>query len=798
MRKVIAVLMAVVLLLSISFVNFSAGGEGFAEKVQGFAVQSYDGNARLLDQETGNFNGNVSVIELNDINTPTETADDAWNDGTTAETEKVDEFTDNYDWLSDSVAGNEKEPYYWLDNPEEEGENLMFLAEYQHMGKLGLINYTWASNLPATVNTPKYAEEHWVKYEPIPKPVLNERADDPNGPDYLNISIPYFKYTDYNANTGEPDGRGNFDCFQSYAVFIKDTKGEQFKEWTYLGNSKHDPLWDEDAEPPLWANDYDTDPSKINTGRDYFNTREYVKLQPEMEYVFQVRVNFQSPKGNDMGGVWGYDGGLGEQNIKSSSKNTIQASGDVGGGATTFSSSGRSGGMPTSTEDTTPPSITIDYPTGNGYESSYINVQWTGSDSGSGIDYYEIKKDSESSWTYKGTSTSHTYSSLSHGSHTVYVKAWDNAGNSNTDSVTFDVDAYDPSVSISSPSDGLTTNETDITVTWSGSDSQSGDSGIDHYEIKLDSGYWSNIGTSTSHAYTSLSDGTHAVYVIAYDNVSNSNTDSVNFEIDTANPTVSISSPTNGEILTETDVTIHWSGGDSGSGIDYYEVRDDGGTWRNKGNTTTQTYTLTEGDHTIDVRAVDNGSNKNIDSVSFTVAYSQEFALDTNTQSNNWTFLSSELIPVSTNLEDILEDPNYGISGNYSKVMWYDASSSKWRSYMPDRDDWYNDLSTWNQTMGIWVQMSGRDTLTIKGTYPTSTDITLYPGWNMMGFPSKADEKASLALPDEVTKIGVFDETEEYNIKYIDDLSTYTMTSGEGYWLYNNADNAVIWTVDYS
>ncbi|MGM0510665.1 MAG: Ig-like domain-containing protein [Thermoplasmatota archaeon] len=794
MRKVIAVLLAVVLLLSISFVNFSAGGEELALEVKGAAVQSFDGNARLINPETGEFNGNVSVIELNDAIPQEVPADDAWNDGTTAETFTIDDYSEGYSWMSDSAYGNEKEPYYWLDNPEEKGENLLFLAEYRHMGKEGkIINYTWASNLPATLNTPEEAKESYVKYEPIPTPMLNERADDPIGPSHLNISIPYFKYTDYNGVTGKPDGKGNFDCLQSYAVFIKDTKGEQFKDWTYLGNSRPDPRWNKEAEPPIWANDYETDPSKINTGRDYFDTREHdVKLIEGYEYVFKVRVNFQSREGNDMGGVWGYGGGLGEANIK---PKTL-AAGNVGGGATTFSSSGKSGGMVTG-EETTPPSITITEPDPGDYKDSSFTVTWSGSDSGSGIDYYEIKLDSGDYYD-KGTDTSHLYGSVSHGSHTVYVRAWDKAGNSNTDSVNFNVDDNAPSISITSPSSGMVTNQTDVSVTWSGSDSGAGDSGIYAYYRKLDSGSYLYEGTSTSYTYTSLSDGTHTVYIRAYDNVGNINTDSISFEVDTVDPTVSITSPSEGEILKDTDVTIEWSGGDLGSGIYYYEVRDDGSTWRNKSTSTSHPYSLTEGGHTVDVRATDNAGNSITDTVSFTVAYSQDYALDTNAQSDDWTFLSTELIPINTNLIDILEDPDYGISGNYSKVMWYDASSSTWRSYIPGREEVYNDLSAWNETMGIWIQITGKDPLTIKGTYPSSTDIKLYPGWNMVGFPSKSDKKADLTLPDEVTKIGIFDETEQYNIRYITDLTTYTMTSGVGYWVYNSYETVITWTVTYS
>ena len=90
--------------------------------------------------------------------------------------------------------------------------------------------------------------------------------------------------------------------------------------------------------------------------------------------------------------------------------------------------------------DTTPPTVNIGYP-GDGatVSSDTVMVTWSGSDSGSGIDYYEIQLDG-GAWINKGTGTSHTFTGLAETSHTVNVRAWDNAGNDATDSVTFTVD----------------------------------------------------------------------------------------------------------------------------------------------------------------------------------------------------------------------------------------------------------------------------------------------------------------------------------------------------------------------
>ncbi len=166
-------------------------------------------------------------------------------------------------------------------------------------------------------------------------------------------------------------------------------------------------------------------------------------------------------------------------------------------------------------------------------------------------------------------------------------------------------------------------------------------------------------------------------------------------------------------------------------------------------------------------------------------------------ESEGWNFVSFNLIQENESLKNILDDPTNGIDGNYSKVMYYSAGQDKWRTHVPGRPPHFNDLDDWNHSMGLWIQMDMDDSLTVNGTKPTSTDIPLYPGWNMVGYPSKTDRLASDSLPSEVSKIGVFNGSNDYNLHYTSDLSNRTLTAGEGYWIYNSAGQKVDWTVDY-
>lgn len=165
--------------------------------------------------------------------------------------------------------------------------------------------------------------------------------------------------------------------------------------------------------------------------------------------------------------------------------------------------------------------------------------------------------------------------------------------------------------------------------------------------------------------------------------------------------------------------------------------------------------------------------------------------------SEGWNFVSFNLTPLNDDLESILEDSANGIPGSYDKVMYYFAAEDEWKTYVPSRFSHYNDLDKWNRTMGLWIHMTGDDNLTINGITPSTTIIPLYPGWNMVGYPSSTDRLASEALPTEVSKIGIFNGSKEYNIDYIYDITSYTMRAGEGYWVYNTGDQKVDWTVDY-
>jgi len=92
-------------------------------------------------------------------------------------------------------------------------------------------------------------------------------------------------------------------------------------------------------------------------------------------------------------------------------------------------------------------------------------------------------------------------------------------------------DITPPTISITSPVNGFEVKSSNITASWTGSDE---DSGINYYEITLDSGPWINVGTDTTYTYTGLGDGSHIIGIKAIDKAGNTAQETVKFTVNTS------------------------------------------------------------------------------------------------------------------------------------------------------------------------------------------------------------------------------------------------------------------------
>ena len=258
--------------------------------------------------------------------------------------------------------------------------------------------------------------------------------------------------------------------------------------------------------------------------------------------------------------------------------------------------------------DRVPPTLTIFTPQNNSYHNiTDITVSWSGSDN-LGVDHYEVQQDG-SGWLNVGTSTSYTFSGLNEGQHTIEIKAVDLAGNTFIMRLIIYIDLTSPVfISVMPTNDSYV--QSKVTFTWNFTDNY----GIDHYAIKVDSGSWI---TTSANSYTLeyLTEGTHWVYIKAYDFAENSASIKVKICVDTTDPTVDILTPLGGSYLNTSDVNVTWSMDDN-YGIDYCEIRIDGGTWINVGNANSYVVTgLSEGTHFIEVRVYDLAGNYATDTI---------------------------------------------------------------------------------------------------------------------------------------------------------------------------------------
>lgn len=176
--------------------------------------------------------------------------------------------------------------------------------------------------------------------------------------------------------------------------------------------------------------------------------------------------------------------------------------------------------------DSKMPKIRIEKPEKYFLNSTHIPVQWSGNDTGSGIEGYRIKSENIS-WIDSDMNSSFDFHSLPEGENKIIVQAIDKVGNRANRTITFFVDRSSPRLDITKPKNGSSSDRTFIE--WTGDDVLSN---IDHYEIKIDEGPWIGVGTLNNYSLSNVSDGEHTVKIKSIDKAGNEASDSVSFFIE--------------------------------------------------------------------------------------------------------------------------------------------------------------------------------------------------------------------------------------------------------------------------
>ncbi|MEF8874503.1 MAG: helix-hairpin-helix domain-containing protein, partial [Candidatus Thermoplasmatota archaeon] len=240
---------------------------------------------------------------------------------------------------------------------------------------------------------------------------------------------------------------------------------------------------------------------------------------------------------------------------------------------------------------------------------------------------HEIRLDEEE-WIDVGMETTYTFEGLDEGYHTLEVRA-EGEQRSVTDEVGFtvDLDAEVPTLGVTSPGEDGIFSDRNVTVEWESENAE-------YHEIRLNEEEWIDVGMETTHTFEELEDGEHSVEVRAVGEHESLSTDSVNFIVDTLPPEIEIVSPEEGMVLAENSVTVEWDYDQAISGMDRFEIRLDGGEWNEVGVFTEYEFSdLSEGEHTVEIRAVDNAGNEGEETVSFEVSTEEEPWLETSESS---------------------------------------------------------------------------------------------------------------------------------------------------------------------
>lgn len=259
-----------------------------------------------------------------------------------------------------------------------------------------------------------------------------------------------------------------------------------------------------------------------------------------------------------------------------------------------FRATDNAGNITTSTRtisiDTILPEFTTSTSGATGNAPWYVSSATTTispSDSLSGVDRVEYNQNS-AGWQNGSSIVSDD------GVNTITARVYDVAGNVASGSVSVSVDTVPPmitpSMSGTAGSNGWMISTG--TVSAGVSDTTSGVSG--GADVSL------NGGSSWQSAPISLSDGVYSMTFRAFDVAGNEGMASLNASIDTTDPDLSFvlngTSGMNGWYVSDVDVTA--SAADALSGVDYSEVRANGGVWSLQ-------QTLSDGVHDLEARAGD-------------------------------------------------------------------------------------------------------------------------------------------------------------------------------------------------
>ncbi|OFY26261.1 MAG: hypothetical protein A2X01_01510 [Bacteroidetes bacterium GWF2_35_48] len=212
------------------------------------------------------------------------------------------------------------------------------------------------------------------------------------------------------------------------------------------------------------------------------------------------------------------------------------------------------------------------------------------------------------------TSNSFTITNLTtsdNGSYNCKINNCNNEYQAQSNDATLTVTASNqiPTISISSPSNGQSFTTQNISVAGTANDP---DGSISLVQFRVNSGSWQDAtGTTSWSGSVTLSSGSNTIEAKSQDNTGAwSNPVSINVTYSASNqiPTISISSPDNGQSFTTQNISVAGTANDPDGSISLVQFRVNSGSWQDATGTTSWSgsVTLSSGSNTIEAKSQDN------------------------------------------------------------------------------------------------------------------------------------------------------------------------------------------------
>jgi hypothetical protein len=166
-----------------------------------------------------------------------------------------------------------------------------------------------------------------------------------------------------------------------------------------------------------------------------------------------------------------------------------------------------------------------------------------------------------------------------------------------------------------------------------------------------------------------------------------------------------------------------------------------------------------------------------------------------------WNLVSIPVAPDSTDPAVIFAP----VADSVSLVYFWSAQEGIWKTYDPALPPGANTLTAVDERMGLWMHMRAAATLTVSGQRPATTQIPLYVGWNMVGFPAAEPSEPAVAIAaiaEKVSTILGYDSESSGNPwkryrpaapDFANDLGA--LEPGRGYWML--VAEACTWELPY-